>query len=181
MKKEALAAVLAIAALSASACTGVTSGPADTATPADSAPSTYESTTAPAAPSTSPASSSPTPSATRTPVAKPAPGMESPNERRQDIADISLNIWLNFEGAHNLGDFNKPYSFITGWSSPSDLVYAFTVDDAVEDYAAKNGSDVETELRKIGQTFKENPMGVNSQPKRVHVSTEDGKHETTVS
>lgn len=91
-----------------------------------------------------------------------------------------INIWLNFEGAHNLGDFNKPYKFIMGWSSPSPEVYAFTIDDAVEDYAANNGSDVETQLRKIGKAFKTNPFGVNAQPMKVHVSTEDGQHETTV-
>lgn len=178
MKKKLFAAVLAIAALSASGCT---SGPDDAERTADSAPSAHESTTAPAAPSTAHASSAPTPSATEFVMAKPAPGMESPDDDRQDIADIMINIWLNFEGAHNLGDFNKPYKFITGWSSPSPDVYAFTIDDAVEDYAANNGSDVETELRKIGKTFRTNPVGVNVQPKRVHVSTEDGKHETTVS
>lgn len=114
-------------------------------------------------------------------MAKAAPGMESPTERRQDDADIMLDIWLNFQGAHHVSDFNKPYSFIAGWYSPAPHVYAFTIDDAVEGYAAKNGSDVETQLRKIGESFRTNPVGVNAQPKRVHVSTEDGKHETTVS
>lgn len=181
MKRITATAALAIAALSVSGCTGGTSGPADTTTPANSAPSAYESATAPAAPSTAPASSTPTPSATEYTMAKPAPGMESPTERRQDTADIMLNIWLNYQGAHTLDDFNKPYSFIAGWYSPAPDVYAFTIDDAVEDYAAKNGSDVETQLHKIGETFRTNPVGVNVRPKRVHVSTEDGKHETAVS
>ncbi|MGP5219514.1 hypothetical protein [Arthrobacter rhombi] len=121
------------------------------------------------------------PSAAEYTMAKAAPGMESPDETRQNRADAMLHIWLNFQGAHHLSDFNKPYSFIAGWYSPAPHVYAFTIDDAVEAYAAKNGSDVETQLRKIGKSFMANPVGEYVQPKRVHVSTEDGKYETTVS
>ncbi|MGP5164848.1 hypothetical protein [Arthrobacter rhombi] len=181
MKRFTAVATLAIAALGLSGCAGGTGEPNHAKTSAASDPVAIGAASTPAQASAAPTSSAPTPSATEPAMAKPAAGMESPDERRQDTADIMLNIWLNFEGAHNLGDFNKPYKFISGWSSPSPDVYAFTIDDAVEDYAASNGSDVETELRKIGKTFKTNPVGVNVQPKRVHVSTEDGKHETTVS
>ncbi|MGP5396023.1 hypothetical protein [Arthrobacter rhombi] len=181
MKRITAAATLAIAALSLSACTGGTSGPGAAETSADSAPVAIAATSAPADPSTAHVSSPSPSSDTEYMMAKAAPGMESPDETRQNRADAMLHIWLNFQGAHHLSDFNKPYSFIAGWYSPAPHVYAFTVDDAVEDYAAKNGSDVETELRKIGETFRTSPVGVNVQPKRVHVSTEDGKHETTVS
>ncbi|MGP5228258.1 hypothetical protein [Arthrobacter rhombi] len=50
MKKEALAAALAVAALSLSGCAGGTSAPADTERPANSAPSAHESAPAPADP-----------------------------------------------------------------------------------------------------------------------------------
>lgn len=166
MKKAALITVLAIAALSLSGCAGGTSGSADNTTPADSAPSAHESTTAPsAAPTSSDA---------------PLPGMTSPNDERQAYADGAMERWLSSQGAHSLKGFTSPFNLITDWASPDSDTLALVVDDEVEDFAAHNSGDVIADLREIGAALIVVVNAGNLQVTKVVVATGDGEHKTTV-
>lgn len=161
MKKTALAAVLAIAALSASACTGGTSTPSAAETPADSAPIAHESTTAPAAPSTAPASSTPA---------------DESRSVEPDFADAAMRGWLSTEGAHSLEGFSEPYSLITGWTSPDHRTIDLTVSDDVEDL----GKDPEKQLDLIAAELLTVVNRGNHAAKAITATTEDGEHSATV-
>ena len=181
MKKTALAAVLAIAALSASACTGGTRGPPDTERAAGATPAPMVATSAPAVPSTAPASSAPTSSAPTSSAPSPtAPGLTSPDYERQGYADGAIDRWLSSQGAHSLAGFNEPFSFITHWASPDSDTLALVVDNAVEDYAAQKGGDVTEDLRMIGANLIVVVNAGNHQVSKVRVATADGKHSTVV-
>lgn len=171
MKRITAAATLAIAALSLSACTGGTSGPAAAETSAASAPVAIAATSAPADPSPAHTSSAPAPT---------APGLSSPNDDRQAYADGAINRWLASQGANSFAGFSEPFKNISYWASPDSDTLALVVDDAVEDYAVQKGGDVTEELRKIGANLVIVANSQEHQISKVRVDTADGKHSTVV-
>lgn len=157
MRKEALAAALAIAALSLSGCTGGATGPADTEQSTNSASKAYEGT----------------PAATDSALV---------SEQKKQLAAISMNIWLNVEGAHSLDGFSEPYSLITDWTSggDSDSSLDWTIELTVSDDVEDLGDDPEGQLHMIASEMMTVVNSTASHVEEITATTEDGEYSATV-